>query len=100
MKKSTSNYIQKIFLILFIFILGFTYGQVKNTTPKTLFGKEIKASSINSKNGVIRCATVEYEKYLQEKNPKRLNEAQFETWLSPFVTKHKALRTSSKTFIS
>lgn len=97
MKKSTSNYIQKIFLILFIFILGFTYGQVKNTTPKTLFGKEIKPSSINSKNGVIRCATVEYEKYLQEKNPKRLNEAQFETWLSPFVTKHKALRTSSKT---
>ena len=99
MKKSTPNSIQKIFSILCLFSLVFTFGQVKNTAPKTLFGKEIKASSINPKNGIIRCATVEYEQFLQEKNPKRLKEAQFEAWLSPLVAKHKALRTSSKTAI-
>ena len=97
MKISNQNSIQKIFLILCLFILGFTYSQVKNTTPKTLFGKEVKKSSINPKNGIIRCATVEYEQFLQENNPKRLKEAQFEAWLSPLVAKHKALRTSSKT---
>jgi hypothetical protein len=91
------NAIQKFFLTLGLFILGFTYGQVKNTALKTLFGKEVKVSSINPKNGIIRCATVEYEQFLQENNPKRKNEAQFEAWLSPLVAKQKALRTSLKT---
>jgi hypothetical protein len=97
MKTSTPNSIQKIFLIFCLFVLGLTYGQVKKVTPKTLFGKTVKASSINPKNGIIRCATVEYEQFLQENNPKRLKEAQFEAWLSPLVAKQKALRTSSKT---
>jgi hypothetical protein len=97
MKTSTPNSIRKIFLISCLFILGLTYGQVKKVTPKTLLGKTIKASSINPKNGIIRCATVEYEQFLQEKNPKRLKDAQFEAWLSPLVAKHKAQRTSSKT---
>lgn len=97
MKTSTPNSIRKIFLILCLFVLCFTYGQVKNASTKTLFGKEVKSSSINPKNGIIRCATVEYEKFLQENNPKRLKEAQFESWLSPLVAKHKALRTNSKT---
>jgi hypothetical protein len=97
MKTSTPNSIQKILLLFCLFVLGFTYGQVKKVTPKTLFGKTVKASSINPKNGIIRCATVEYEQFLQENNPKRLKEAQFEAWLSPLVAKHKAQRTSSKT---
>lgn len=97
MKTSTPNSIQKIFLMFCLFVLGLTYGQVKKVTPKTFFGKTVKPSSINPKNGIIRCATVEYEQYLQEKNPKRLKEAQFEAWLSPLVAKQKALRTSSKT---
>ncbi len=97
MKTFTPNSFRKIFLIFCLFILGFTYGQVKKVTPKTLFGKTVKASSINPKNGIIRCATVEYEQFLQENNPKRLKEAQFEAWLSPLVAKQKAQRTSSKT---
>ncbi len=97
MKTITPNSFRKIFLILGFLILGFTYGQVKKVTPKTLFGKTVKESSVNPKNGIIRCATVEYEQFLQEKNPKRLKEAQFEAWLSPLVAKQKALRTSSKT---
>lgn len=97
MKTSTPNSTRKILLIFCLFILGFTYGQVKKVTPKTIFGKTVKASSINPKNGIIRCATVEYEQFLQENNPKRLKDAQFEAWLSPLVAKHKAQRTSSKT---
>ena len=55
-----------------------TPERVLSAIPKTLFGKTVKASSINPKNGIIRCATVEYEQFLQENNPKRLKEAQFE----------------------
>jgi hypothetical protein len=74
--------------------LGNLYSQEQKTTKKTLFGKPIYAKSKNPNNGIIRCATVEYEQYLQEKNPKRLNNTQFETWLAP---KQIASRTSSKT---
>lgn len=38
-------------------------------------------------NGFVRCLTTEYENYLQEKNPKRLNTEQFEEWLSPLIKK-------------
>ncbi len=94
MIKSTPNSIQKIFLILCLFILGTTYSQVKKT--KTIFGKPVNAGTINPNNGIVRCATVEYEKYLQEKNPKRMSNAQFENWLAPLIKKQKAMRSSSE----
>jgi hypothetical protein len=93
MKKNTRNSIQKIFVILCFFILGFTYSQVKNATSKTSFTKS--ANLVNKKNGIIRCATVEYEKFLQEKNPKRMTNVQFENWIAPLVKKHKAMRSNS-----
>jgi hypothetical protein len=62
-------------------------GQEKK---KTVFGKEIKASSINPDNGFVRCFSEEYEKYLQETNPKRLTNAEFEAWLAPLVAEYKA----------
>jgi hypothetical protein len=97
MKITISHSTQLILLFFCFFTLGILYGQEQKTTKKTLFGKPITAKSKNPKNGVIRCATVEYEQFLQEKNPKRRTNEQFETWLAPLVNKQIASRTNSKT---
>lgn len=96
MKTITLNSIRKIFILFCLFFLGITYGQGKKSTTKTVFGKPVIAGTINPTNGIVRCATVEYEKYLQEKNPKRMNRTQFENWLAPLVKQQKALRTGSQ----
>lgn len=96
MKKNTPISNLKILVVLCSFILGNTYSQVTNQASKTLFGKTITAKNSNPNTGIIRCATVEYEQFLQENNPNRLKEASFEKWLSPLVNKYKAARTSSK----
>ena len=88
----------KIILVIFcIFTFGNNYSQNKKATNKTLFGKTITAANKNPNNGKIRCATVEYEQFLQGKNPKRMTNAQFEIWVTPLVNKYKAMRSSSKT---
>ena len=97
MKTITPISILRILVVLCLFVLGNTYSQVKSPSNKTLFGKPITAKNSNPNKGIIRCATVEYEQFLQERNPKRLKEAQFEAWLSPLVSKYKVMRTSSKT---
>lgn len=97
MKTITLNSLHKIIVVLCFLALGNTYCQEKKQTAKTLFGKPITEKSKNPNNGIIRCATVEYEKYLQEKNPSRMTDDQFETWLAPLANKQKAARTSSKT---
>lgn len=94
MKTITHHFLYKTLIVLCLFIAGNTYGQTKKPTDKTIFGRTVK--TINPKNGKIRCGTVEYEKYLQEKNPQRMSETQFEAWLAPLVQKEKALRTNSK----
>lgn len=38
-------------------------------------------------HGFVRCLSTEYENYLQAKDPKRLNEEQFEAWLAPLIKK-------------
>lgn len=68
-------------------------GQSKKE-PQTLFGKSIKAERINSENGIIRCATPEYEEYIQNKDSKRMSQPQFESWLSPFVENNATMRTA------
>lgn len=60
--------------------------------PK-VFGREVK--SVNPVNGVIRCATTEYEEYLQEQNPKRETREQFEVWLAEKILQKKARRTAA-----
>jgi hypothetical protein len=97
MKKTTPLSIKIILVIFCVFSLGNTYSQDKKTTNKTIFGKTVKAPSVNPNNGKIRCVTTEYEQFLQEKNPKRMTNTEFETWLTPLVTKYKAIRTNSKT---
>jgi hypothetical protein len=97
MKKITTFNIQLVLLAFSLFIFGNTYSQDKKSTNKIIFGKAVKTAKINPNNGHIRCATTEYEQFLQEKNPKRMTNAQFETWVTPLVNKYKAMRTSSKT---
>ena len=96
MKTITLNAIHKIIVVLLFFALGNNYGQEKKSNHKTLFGIPVSAGTVNSKNGIIRCATTEYEKSLQIKNPKRMSEIQFETWLTPLVNRQKAMRTTSQ----
>lgn len=73
-----------------IFVLAFSiqaFSQTKDGKKITLFGKEVSAE-----NGIIRCASTEYEQYLQENNPKRATNAQFEAWLAPLVQNYKKLQ--------
>lgn len=74
-----------------ILISSFSFAQEKK---KTVFGKEVELSP----SGHIRCATDEYELYLQENDSKRMNREQFENWLQPLVEQQKQLQlTSSQT---
>ena len=85
MKTNTSLSIKIILIVFFLFTLGITYGQSNKTPNKTTSRKEITTENPNPNTRINRCSTVEYEKYLQEKNPKRISEAQFESWLAPLV---------------
>ena len=96
MKTITPYSIKRILVILCLITLGSTYGQVKSASNKMLFGKPVKTENISPNTGDIRCATTEYEQFLQEKNPKRLTDAQFENWITPLVKKHKEMRAASK----
>ncbi len=97
MKINTVLSIKLIFSVFCLISFGNSYSQNKKTTNKTIFGKTAKAPSVNPKDGKVRCATVEYEQFLQEKNPNRMSNAQFENWLLPLVAKQKAMRANSKT---
>jgi hypothetical protein len=97
MKISAPLPIKFIAVLIGIVTFGNTYSQNKNTTEKIIFGRVAKAPAANPTNGKVRCLTTEYEQFLQEKNPNRMSNAQFENWLSPLIAKHKAMKTSSKT---
>ncbi len=87
----------KISLAFFCLIIwSNTSAQNKKTASKTIFGKAVKIGNVNPNNGKIRCATVEYEEFLQRKNSKRRTNAQFENWIAPLVEKRKAMRTTSQ----
>jgi hypothetical protein len=60
-----------------------------------LFGKTISSADINPNNGKIRCATTQYEQYLQEKYPGRQTTEQFEQWIAPKVQEAVARRMAS-----
>lgn len=61
--------------------------------PK-VFGRTVK--SVNPVNGAIRCATAEYEEYLQAKNPNRVSREAFEQWLAPKVAEAEKQRLASR----
>ena len=80
MKKITLT----VLLLLSVSILS---AQEDKKTPK-VFGKTISKDKI-SPDGHIRCATDEYEAYLQSIDPKRKSEAEFEAWLAPLMAEYK-----------
>ena len=96
MKRTTPISVHKILVLICFLSMAVTFGQGKKQVNKTIFGKQISAAKANPKTGIVRCTSTEYEKYLQEKNPKRMTDAQFEAWATPLVNKYKAMRTSSQ----
>ena len=96
MKRIAPVSTHKIFVLICLFTLGIAYGQGKKQTKNTLFGKPVTKENVNPKNGYTRCATTEYEKFLQEKNPKRMTDAQFEVWVTPLIRRYAAMRTTSQ----
>lgn len=68
-------------------------GTQAQETPM-VFGRPAK--SVNPANGIVRCATSEYEEYLQENDPGRQTREEFEAWLAPKVAEIKAKRLAGK----
>lgn len=78
MKKTT------LLLLFSLFSISFGYSQV--VKQKKVFGKPVTNTT---PEGLIRCASTEYEQYLQENDPKRMTNTQFEEWLAPLIEKYK-----------
>lgn len=76
---------KKITLVLCLSLAGFS--ALAQNTPN-VFGRKVQ--SVNPTTGIIRCASTEYESYLQEKNPKRATAEKFEEWLAPKVEAEKS----------
>ncbi len=64
-----------------------SYGQ----STDLLFGKNKNEYKTNPKTGLIRCATDEYTKLLQQ-NSRKESKEQFENWLAPKVEEIKKLQ--------
>lgn len=90
MSKITTNAL----LLAATLSLGIFSAQAQQKELPKLFGKTVK--SVNPENGLIRCATNEYEEYLQEQNPNREKRADFENWLAPKIAESKARRMAAK----
>lgn len=85
----------KIYLTLLCVLMGtFVQAQIKRQNSPMLFGMPVKHQSINPETGHIRCASTEYEEYLQSIDPKRMTNAEFEAWLNPLVAEYRALQTA------
>ncbi|TDD99598.1 M43 family zinc metalloprotease [Flavobacterium cellulosilyticum] len=98
MKTFSSYFTHKLLIVIVCLLASSTNYSQDNISPgKTVFGKTVTSKNINPTNGLIRCATNEYELFLQEKNPKRRSAEQFETWITPLVNSYKASRANSKT---
>jgi hypothetical protein len=92
MKKTT---IKNFLICICLLTLSFANAQDKKQVIITLFGKQVKTENINPSNGIIKCASTEYEKFLQENNSKRMTDAQFEAWVNPLIAQYKAQQSVS-----
>ncbi len=81
MKKTTLN-----LLVLTLFCMPlFLFAQNKQKALKKHFNQELTNANQRSfqETGFIKCVTVEYEAYLQNKFPKRATTEKFENWIAP-----------------
>jgi len=80
---------KKTFIFFSLFSISLLFSQNKTVEEHLLFGSKISRGSINPRNGIIRCGSVEYEKMLQKKDPKRKTDAAFESWISTQISNSK-----------
>ena len=90
------NYLlsSKSFLAIFFLAATIGFAQEKSTKQMILFGKK---QEVTTTNGYVRCASVEYEKYLQENDSNRLTDEQFEAWINPLIESYKSRRSTAST---
>lgn len=92
MKKTTLLTTLGCCVIAGMFSVNTFAQEVQRKKESKLFGKPALSTSVNPKNGFVRCATDEYEAYLRANNPKRSTTEAFEAWLAPLVEQAKANR--------
>lgn len=83
---------KKITLFSLAALLFLSIGYSQEAKPKTVFGKQVTNVS---PEGLIRCASTEYEQYLQGNDPKRMTDAQFEAWVTPLIEHYKSMQAVS-----
>lgn len=78
---------KKTTFLIFISLLtiNWAFAQVNTTNEVMLFGKK----KIIKQGSLIRCASTEYEEYLQSKNLNRLSTTEFEQWITPKIELEK-----------
>lgn len=90
MKRAKVSILVQLYILICIMISFSTFAQqLQKNKPTNLIQKK-------SNVGVIRCATTENEERLQLKNPNRMNNSQFENWLSPIISKQKQNSATNK----
>src|SRR5690554_5268134 len=81
MKKTTLNLLVLTFFCMPLFL----FAQEKQKVTEKHFNQELTDANLRSfeETGFIKCETVEYEAYLQNKFPKRATTEKFENWIAP-----------------
>ncbi|WP_294288895.1 M43 family zinc metalloprotease [uncultured Chryseobacterium sp.] len=65
-----------------------------------VFGKTYTIDDLKKMNGVIRCASTEYEAMLQKQDPNRMTDAQFEAWIAPLIENSKTSKSQNNGVIT
>ncbi|WP_051891273.1 M43 family zinc metalloprotease [Chryseobacterium sp. JM1] len=80
----------KLPFLLFLTLFCLVFGQKNDPKDKIVFGKVYSLEELRKTNGFVRCASTEYEAMLQQKDPKRMTEQQFEDWIGPLIANAQA----------
>ena len=80
------NIMRNFTLFTLLMCFGLSFSQVKSTAQIDLFGKIQEVETIN---GYVKCASTEYEEYLQNLNKNRQTEEQFENWINAVIATSK-----------
>lgn len=85
---------KKITFSLVVAALSLAATTASFAQERKAFGRKIKA--IHPTTGIVRCVSSEYEEYLQEIDPKRATNEQFEQWIAPKVAEIQEKRLSGR----
>ncbi len=79
----------KLPFLFFVMVFCSVFAQ-KHGHDKIVFGKTYTVEDLRKMHGFIRCASSEYEMYLQKNDPKRATDAEFEAWIAPLLQNAQA----------